>query len=187
VLGPNLVWNALNGFATVSHTAANASWSESERFQGAELLDFLGGQFGVFGPLPFAVLAAGAVVMAARRRLTAEDRLLLCLVLPPLLIVSAQAFATRANANWAVAAYAPASVLVAAWLTRWRARKTLGLAVVMQGSVAGLFLLAVAYPPVAAADRGRQCPQARPRLARDHRGGAGARGCPSGPERDRGR
>jgi 4-amino-4-deoxy-L-arabinose transferase-like glycosyltransferase len=149
VLGPNLAWNAVNGFATVSHTAANASWGESERFQVAELLDFLASQLGVFGPLPFLVLLAGGVALVLRRRLTQEDRLLLCLTLPPLLIVSAQAFATRANANWAVAAYAPASVLVAAWLVRWRSRWLLGGAAASQGALAVVFLLGVAAPSLA--------------------------------------
>jgi 4-amino-4-deoxy-L-arabinose transferase-like glycosyltransferase len=149
VLGPNLLWNARHGFATVSHTAANADWDAAERFQVAEALDFLGSQFGVFGPLPFLVLLAGAVALALRRRLDRADLLLLGFVLPPLLIVTAQAFITRANANWAAAAYAPASVLVAAWLVRWRAKRTLAATAAIQGAIAGVFLLCAAVPAVA--------------------------------------
>ena len=149
VLGPNLVWNALNGFETVAHTAANANWEQDQRFQLGSWLEFAGEQFGVFGPVALAALLFGGIALALRRRLTAEDGLLLCLALPPLLIVSAQAFISRANANWAVAAYAPASVLVAAWLVRWRARRTLGALVLVQGALAALFVVGVAAPAVA--------------------------------------
>lgn len=149
VLGPNLVWNAANGFETVSHTAANTDWENGLRFDIAELVSFIGAQFGVFGPLPFAVLGVAAIVLAVRNRLRPEDRLLLCFALPPLVIVAAQAFAARANANWAVAAYVPGAVLVAAWLVRWRARRTLSLTVFIQGLAAAVFLVGIAHPPIA--------------------------------------
>ena len=70
---------------------------------------------------------------------------------PPLVIVAAQAFISRANANWAVAAYAPASVLVAAWLVRRRARWALGGTAISQGALAVLFLLAMVSPTVTTA------------------------------------
>lgn len=149
VLAPNMIWNAYNGFATVTHTAANANWNAADRFNAEELVDFIGAQFGVFGPLPFAVLIAASIVLAIRGRLQAPDRMLLCFVLPPLLIVAVQAFITRANANWAAAAYAPASVLVAAWLVRWNARKTLGVLAVSQGVLAAVFFAAAASPQIA--------------------------------------
>lgn len=149
VLGPNLVWNALNGFATVTHTAANANWEAGERFQVSELLSFLGEQFAVFGPIPFSVFLGGAVALGARRRLQPADLALLCLTLPPLLVVSGQAFISRANANWAAAAYPSAAVLVAAWMIRWRARRTLAATTALQGGIAALFLALAALPTLA--------------------------------------
>lgn len=156
VAAPNLLWNASNGFATVAHTAENAQWT-GRLFNPFETVEFLGAQFGVFGILPFGVLLIGtaAVVLRpeVRRRLPPADAALLCLALPPLAIVAAQAFISRANANWAVAAYAPGAVLVAAWLVRgrpWR-RGVLGGTALMQSAFAALFVLAVISPAVASA------------------------------------
>lgn len=146
ILAPNLAWNAAHGFSTVQHTAANANWSGRELFNLAELGDFVVSQFGVFGPIPFAVLLGGTIVLALRRRLTAADVLLLCFALPAILIVTGQAFISRANANWSGAGYVPGVILAAAWLTRWRARWWLVAALALQGAVAAVFLACVLNP-----------------------------------------
>lgn len=148
VLAPNLVWNARHDFATVEHTASNAHWA-SDIGGLPELGDFLGSQFAVFGPVPFAVLIGGAVVLAVRRRLAKEDVLLLCWALTPLIAVAAQAFISRANANWAASAYVAGSVLAAAWLVRWNARWWLIGGLGLQAVVAALFLTWAAFPRTA--------------------------------------
>jgi len=148
VLSPNLIWNAQHHFSTVEHTASNAHWS-SQLGGLTELGDFLGSQFGVFGPVPFAVLIGGATVLAFRKRLTKEDVLLLCFALPPLLVVAAQAFISRSNANWAASAYVAGSVLAAAWLIRWRAKWWLIGGLGLQAVVAALFLMWAAFPQTA--------------------------------------
>ena len=148
VLAPNIVWNARHDFATIEHTASNAHWA-TQLGGLPELGDFLGSQFGVFGPVPFAVLIGGAVVLALRRRLAREDVLLLCFALPPLLVVAAQAFISRSNANWAASAYVAGSVLAAAWLIRWRAKWWLVGGLGLQAVVAALFLTWAAFPKTA--------------------------------------
>ena len=149
VLAPNLAWNATHGFATFQHTAANAAWSGVQLFNLAEAGTFLVSQFGVFGPIPMGALIAGVGIAVARRRLSQADLLLLCFTLPPLLIVTVQAFISRANANWSGAAYLTGTILVAAWLLRWRARRWLIAAIALQGFVAAFFLATVISPALA--------------------------------------
>ncbi|MFZ4606121.1 MAG: ArnT family glycosyltransferase [Caulobacter sp.] len=145
VLAPNVIWNAQHQFATVGHTAANANLG-GKLFNPGEMLSFLGGQFGVFGPVPFGVLVGGAGLLAWRRRLEAQDLLLLCFALPPLAVVTVGALLSRANDNWAASAYIAGSVLAAALLVRWRARWWLGLGLGLQAALAVFTLLAVTNP-----------------------------------------
>jgi 4-amino-4-deoxy-L-arabinose transferase-like glycosyltransferase len=149
VLAPNLAWNAAHGFATFQHTAANAAWSGVQLFNPAAMAEFVVSQFGVFGPIPLGVLIVGVGLAAARRKLSADDLMLLCFTLPPLLIVTGQAFISRANANWSGAGYLAGAVLVGAWLVRWRARGWLIAALATQAVVAAVFLAAVISPALA--------------------------------------
>ena len=149
VLAPNMVWNATHGFATIQHTAADADWLGGKLFSPVELGQFLGEQFAVFGPIPFAVLIVGAALMAARRRLEPADLLLLSFTLPPLVIVAVQAFVSRANANWSGASYLAGAILVAAWLVRWRARRLLIATFSIQAVVAAAILVLVVQPRIA--------------------------------------
>jgi 4-amino-4-deoxy-L-arabinose transferase-like glycosyltransferase len=116
----NIYWNAAHDFQTLSHTAANANWSAS-LFQPAKLASFLIQQFAVAGIIPFAVLLFAAIrwrpSLATRWKMTT----LLLFALTPLVIVAAQAFISRAHANWAAAAYPATILLVTVWLFRQRA------------------------------------------------------------------
>lgn len=145
---PNVAWNLAHGLATVRHTAANADWGAS-RFNPLEALDFLGAQFGVIGPVTFGAFLFGAGLAAARRRLAAADLMLLCFAVPPLAIVAAQAFISRANANWAAVAVLPATILAAAWLMRWRAQGWLWAAILSQALIAAAVLVLVSAPRLA--------------------------------------
>jgi 4-amino-4-deoxy-L-arabinose transferase-like glycosyltransferase len=154
VASPNLVWNATHHFQTVAHTAANADVGNEDGhamswFDPRGLIGYVVGQFGVFGPIPFAVFAGGAVVLWRRKTLAQEDGLLLAFALPPLVIVMVEAVIARANANWAGAAYGPAAILTAAWLLRWRAWRTLAAVLVTQALIAGVFLAVFADPILA--------------------------------------
>ena len=151
VLAPNLIWNALHGFQTVAHTAADADLGREARAQrSVDLLrpfGFLGSQLGVFGPGPFIALAAAAVAWAGRR-LEPRARWLLALTAPALVVVTIEASLARANANWAGAAYASGSLLAARTLTaggrRWAAALKASLA--LQLVVAVAFSAAMILP-----------------------------------------
>lgn len=149
LFAPNVWWNLSHDFATVSHTAANANWTAPSLLNPDELLDFVGDQFLVFGPLLFAALIVW--LLTARRRLTAgpaprQDLYLICFTLPPLAIVAAQAFISHANANWAVTAYIAATVLLAAWLLRAGARLWLGISVGLHAAFGALIWFVMLSP-----------------------------------------
>lgn len=119
---PNLWWNWSNDFVSYAHTKANANLG-GDLFQPGELAEFVGSQFGVFGPIFFAVLLW---IVIARWRATVTDerfRLLLAFTLPVLAVMTFESLLSRANANWAATAYVGGSLLVTAWLlTRQRVR-----------------------------------------------------------------
>ena len=115
-IAPNVVWNARNAFATIGHTADNANWGRS-LFHPAKMAEFFLAQFGVFGPILFAVLLLIAW-QAWRSRREEADRLLLWLSLPIIAVITMQALLSRAHANWAATAYVAASILVVAAFLR---------------------------------------------------------------------
>lgn len=119
-IAPNLIWNAANDFATIGHTAGLAV-AGGTRFEIMKVLEFYGAQFGVFGPLPFALLTWLALRWIVRPA-DARARLLLCFALPVLGLMLAEAFFTRAYANWAAVAFVSATVLVVAFLVERGAR-----------------------------------------------------------------
>jgi len=147
---PNAIWNATHHFQTLAHTAANADLGEDGERHG--LFDLRGGpgyivgQFGVFGPLAFAAFVGGAALSWRDRRMETADTLLLLFAAPPLLIVLMEAVVSRANANWAGAAYGPAAILAAAFLLRWRARRIVAAIFISQGLLAAIFLTVIARP-----------------------------------------
>ena len=147
LLLPNIAWNAAHGFPTVAHTGHNADWSHA-RYNPLNILAFLGGQFGVFGPILMAGLLLGLaqIVIPGERdsarpgahpenvsmgpgsreadaSLGRDDRgggsrVLASFSVPILLLIMAQSFIAEANANWAAVAYVTATPLAVAALLR---------------------------------------------------------------------
>lgn len=162
VFGPNLIWQATHGFVTVAHTAEVNARLSGPLFNPGKLTEFVLGQFGVLGPVPFGVLLIGTVVLIRNKVLERADRMLLGFVLPPLLLITAEAFVSRAHAHWAAAGYPAATLLVSAWLVRWRASGWTVAALVSQGVAAALALLVVAAPQIVdAAGYGRRLERLR--------------------------
>lgn len=149
IWAPNLMWNSAHDFATVQHTAANANW-QGNLFNFEELLDFLGGQLGVFGLLLFPILVA-AIVQAWRNWSDpdfATDRFLTLYCAPVLAVVFVQAFISRAHANWAASAYVAGTLLVLLFLLRGRPwRRHLILASVVIGFSASVVMAVVSINP----------------------------------------
>lgn len=123
ILLPNLLWNAAHDFATLVHTTDNANLKDGPQLNPDELAEFVLGQLGVFGPLTFILLLIAFWTVRKSRK---EFNIwLVLLALTPLLVISIQALISRANANWAGAAYASAPIVLAVWavqserLLRW--------------------------------------------------------------------
>lgn len=148
LLAPNLAWNAANDFQTIAHTAANANWTQSAGHPD-KLVKFLGDQFGVAGPI-LLVLMIVAAAGALRGENRARIGLLLAFSAPALLIVSTQAFISRAHANWAAVAY-PSAVIAAAIVAGRLARGDLALksSLALHAAAGAGFLLAFMSFPLA--------------------------------------
>jgi 4-amino-4-deoxy-L-arabinose transferase-like glycosyltransferase len=155
LIAPNLIWNAHNGFATLKHTADNANLRNS-LFHPAEALDFVTGQFGVFGPLLFAALLVYCANWLRdpqwRGQAGMPERLLLAFCVPVLLLMATQALLSRAHANWAAFAYIAATVLIASVLLRHRWRRVfiaslaIHLAIALLIGIGGIFAGRLALP-----------------------------------------
>jgi 4-amino-4-deoxy-L-arabinose transferase-like glycosyltransferase len=139
ILAPNLVWNAANGFATFRHTADNVQGTGAH-FSIVKLLEFVGAQFAIAGPILF-----GAFVIAVARigtyPFTREDKLMFAFVLPVLALIAVVAFVTGAHPNWAAPALIAAMIFAVALLLR-RNRASLVAASVAIGAVLQTLLLA---------------------------------------------
>jgi 4-amino-4-deoxy-L-arabinose transferase-like glycosyltransferase len=114
IYAPNFVWNLTHQFVSYRHTEANANISGFALHPGA-FGEFLGSQFGVFGPVFFATLL---VMVALLRRALADRRaqLLAVFALPTLAMMIAVSLLSRAHPNWSAPTYVSATILVVAFL-----------------------------------------------------------------------
>lgn len=142
LIAPNLLWNLSNGFATFSHTADNAKWSGSLLNPGKGL-EFFAAQFGVFGPILFASLLV-ITWRAWKQGAQQSDRLLLAFALPVLVVITGQAFLSRAHANWAAVSYVAATILVTATLVRDLSWGWLKASLALHVAVVALFAIGTA-------------------------------------------
>jgi 4-amino-4-deoxy-L-arabinose transferase-like glycosyltransferase len=148
---PNLWWNWSHGFVSYLHLRDNAGLS-ARLLHPTALIEFLGSQFGVVGPLFFAAL----IMIVARPRALAEPRarLLAAFALPTLAAMVAVSLLSRAEPNWAAPAYVSGIVLVVAWaLGRgWRRlvlasiALNLSAAIILFGMTDALAAIGVAVP-----------------------------------------
>jgi len=146
VVAPNLIWNLMNGFATLSHTADNVGWlrdgAPAAGLNPGSALSFLLQQAAVFGPVTF-----GALVWAMLRPV-GRGRLLVFSV-PALAAVTVQALLARAYANWAASAYFAGTVVAVQVLA---ARRWLLVASLVVNGVISLALPVLTLMPTLALD-----------------------------------
>jgi 4-amino-4-deoxy-L-arabinose transferase-like glycosyltransferase len=115
IISPNVFWNMNQDWVTVTHVGDNINL-KGELFNYHQMISFLGEQFGVFGPILFCILI-WIIISLLRNKIERKETWLLSFVLPILIIVTVQAFISRANANWAATAYIGGTILVTGWIT----------------------------------------------------------------------
>lgn len=129
MVAPNILWNAENHFVSFHHTAEISELDRS-LFHPKALLDFVLGQFLVFGPVSFGWLVAVAV----RPRQWFDDdrfRFVAALTLAPLAAFLVLSLLSRAFINWAAFVYVSGATLVAAALLLHGRRTWLKAAIVV--------------------------------------------------------
>lgn len=151
VFSPNIVWNISNSLATVRHTASNANWSAEQLFNIGNAFSFLGAQAGIIGPVAAGILIWGGVMAWRKWGLSGSDRLMLCLSVPIILVVTLQAFISRANANWAAPAFIALCILACAWALRSTRRWPIMLNTAANGALAVLLCGLAASPALVSA------------------------------------
>jgi len=113
---PNLMWNWANGFSSYIHIGENINIG-GDLLNPLKALEFFGSQFAVFGPVLFVmylVLVFRRLVQGqGRSLLDGTQRRLFAYSLPIVVLITIEAFLTRAHANWAATAYVAATVLIA--------------------------------------------------------------------------
>jgi len=112
LFSPNIVWNAQNDFPTAKHTGANISW-QYPYIHPLSMLEYVGVQFGVFGPILLVVLVRSAL-REIREPRDPNKILLLAFSLPVLTLLLVQALLSRAHGNWSATAYPAAAIFVTA-------------------------------------------------------------------------
>lgn len=135
VISPNLIWNLNNGLVTILHLSENANLSQPS-YSFNEVKEFWQGQFFVFGPLSL-VCFFTAIFKREKHSL-----FLLLFSIPIFLIISIQAYVKEANANWAVAAYPAATLLVAGWLGNFT-RQTFSAVTIFINAVLSITIISV--------------------------------------------
>lgn len=110
LIAPNVWWNMEHSFATFSHTRDNAgAWGS--RFPNIRgLLEFVGIQAAIIGPVPFAAFLL-TLFGASAKIASGPKRLLLFHSLPVFIAIAGQALLHKANGNWAATAF-PAAVIL---------------------------------------------------------------------------
>ncbi|HUO91397.1 MAG TPA: glycosyltransferase family 39 protein [Rhizomicrobium sp.] len=149
IAAPNAAWNVAHHFATLEHTATNADWMRAQ-ISPAHLVEFLAGQFGVFGPILMAAWLA-ALWRLTRRTRTREEVALAAFSVAPLALITIQAFVADANANWAATAFVAAVPLAIAELLEHWPRLVLWASFALHGALLALLSAVLVWP--VAADR----------------------------------
>lgn len=129
ILAPNMIWNIDNGLVTFRRTGGTITGHGLE-FGFSRVSEFIASQFGVIGPILFAVLLL-AIARIASPAIRSADRLMLAFAIPPLALITVAGFFIRANANWAAPAFISGVIVAVALMVREGAWKWLAASILL--------------------------------------------------------
>ena len=107
VIFPNIVWNFNNDWLTLTHTSDNAALDRI-RFDVLNFFEFIVTQGVMLGPTIFIYF----LLTIKKVKLGFENKFLLIFSLPIFIVVLAESFLVRANANWAAVALIPFFIMI---------------------------------------------------------------------------
>jgi 4-amino-4-deoxy-L-arabinose transferase-like glycosyltransferase len=116
VVLPNVAWNIEHSFMTFRHTG-DLVLGEDFRLSILRALEFVGSQFGVFGPVVFAAMIV-ATFQLRSNKLVEQDRMMIAFFVTPLIGVTIIAVGVHTYANWASVSAISGLILTAALLIR---------------------------------------------------------------------
>jgi hypothetical protein len=129
-----VIWNLHNQFMTFHHTG-DLVLGEQFRPSIGRVLEFVGSQFAVFGPVVFATMIV-AMLRLRSSKLIEQDRVMVAFFVIPLVFITLVSVVVHAYANWASVSIISGLILTAALLLRERRlfwlRASIGLGVAMQ-------------------------------------------------------
>jgi len=126
---PNLYWNYTHQFVSFKHVSHDNAHITGIHFHVGRMMEFLGSQFAVFGPILFGWLLA---LLPRYRTLRGENEnfsLLWWFVVPMFALILAISLLSRAFANWSAPMYVAATLLVIGWLVVKRRKRWLAAAI----------------------------------------------------------
>jgi len=116
---PVLVWNSQNGWITLDHLVARGGLKQPWRFDGTELLKFLGAHFGVYSPFLFAGMLVALWWGAQKAAHSFRTRFLLAFTAPLFTLYFWLSLKQAGEANWTAPATISLGILaVALWHER---------------------------------------------------------------------
>ena len=107
VLLPNILWNAQNGWVTLSHTSDNAGLSRVS-FSLLNGVEFILSQALMLGPILF----LSFLINIKKIKLNFQTKFLLSFSFPVFFIIFLESIFVRANANWAAVGLVPIFLLM---------------------------------------------------------------------------
>ncbi|MBI5049871.1 MAG: glycosyltransferase family 39 protein [Nitrospirae bacterium] len=120
VFSPVIIWNAMQGWVTLKHTAGQAHVSEGIKLSIKDFFEFLGSQTGIITPLLFFAVIYGALKAYKSRSLfTVHCSLFLfCFWAPMLGFFVLKSLQAKVQANWATPAYITAFIASSAYFLK---------------------------------------------------------------------